>query len=89
MIDELALKERIIYFGKYNKIGGLCWKYSNVIDSVLRTYNSIVRIAHKIHKQEVHLGKEVTIIVVACFREDELYSVLAASTSKTEDAANI
>ncbi|KAG1852547.1 hypothetical protein F4604DRAFT_1933696 [Suillus subluteus] len=89
MIDELALEERVIYFGKYNKIGGLCWKHSNVIDPVLHTYDSAVRIAHKIHNQEVHLGKEVTIIGVACFGEDELYPVLAAPTCKTEDAADM
>jgi hypothetical protein len=89
MIDELALEERVIYFGKYNKIGGLCWKHANVIDPVLHTYDSAVRIAHKIHKQEVHLGKEVTVIGVACFGEDELYPVLAAPTCKTEDAADM
>ncbi|KAG2742799.1 hypothetical protein P692DRAFT_20879328 [Suillus brevipes Sb2] len=78
MIDELALQERVIYFGKYNKIDRLCWKHANVIDPILHTYDSAVRIAHKIHKQEVHLGKEVTVIGVA-----------SAPTCKTEDAADM
>ncbi|KAG2130519.1 hypothetical protein BD769DRAFT_1386931 [Suillus cothurnatus] len=75
-IDEMALEEMAIHFSKYNMIGGLCWKHSNLVDPVLHTYDSTVRIAHKIHNQEVHLGKEVTVISVACFGEDKLYSVL-------------
>ncbi|KAG2336359.1 hypothetical protein BDR05DRAFT_896821, partial [Suillus weaverae] len=89
MIDEMALEEMAVHFSKFNMIGGLCWKHSNVVDPVLRMYESAVRIAHKIHNQEVHLGKEVTIIGVACFSEDELYPVLAAPTCKTEDAADM
>ncbi|KAG1798230.1 uncharacterized protein HD556DRAFT_1440566 [Suillus plorans] len=89
MIDEMALEEMVIHFGKYNMIGGLCWKHSNLVDPVLRTYDSAVRIAQKIHNQEVHLGKEVTVIGVACFGEDELYPVLAAPTCKTENAADM
>ncbi|KAG2034010.1 hypothetical protein BDR03DRAFT_935427 [Suillus americanus] len=89
MIDEMALEEMAVHFGKYNMIGGLCWKHSNVVDPILCTYESAVRIAHKIHNREVHLGKEVTVIGVACFGEDELYPVLAAPTCKTEDAADM
>ncbi|KAG2065211.1 hypothetical protein BDR04DRAFT_1033349, partial [Suillus decipiens] len=89
MIDEMVLEEMAVHIGKYNMIGGLCWKHSNIVDPVLRTYDSAVRIAHKIHNQEVHLGKEVTVIGVACFGKDELYPVLAAPTCKTEDAADM
>ncbi|KAG2367179.1 hypothetical protein BDR07DRAFT_1373004 [Suillus spraguei] len=46
-------------------------------------------IGMKIHNQEVHLSKEVTVIGVACFGEDELYPVLAAPTCKTENAADM
>ncbi|KAG1837066.1 hypothetical protein C8R48DRAFT_623007 [Suillus tomentosus] len=88
-IDEMALEEMVIHFGKYNMIGNLCWKHSNLIDLVLHTYDSAVRIAQKIYNQEVHLGKEVTVIGVACFGEDELYPVLAALTCKTENAADM
>ncbi|KAG2035574.1 hypothetical protein BDR03DRAFT_867796, partial [Suillus americanus] len=83
MIDKMALEEMVIHFGKYNMIGGLCWKHSNLIDPVLCTYNSAVRIAYKIHNQEVHLGKEVTVIGVACFGKDDLYPMLVAPTCKT------
>ncbi|KAG1855137.1 hypothetical protein C8R48DRAFT_749469 [Suillus tomentosus] len=79
MIDKMALEEIAIHFGKYNMIGGLCWKHSNLIDPVLRTYDSA----------EVHLGKEVTVIGVACFGEDKLYPVLVAPTCKTENAADM
>ncbi|KIK39196.1 hypothetical protein CY34DRAFT_25363 [Suillus luteus UH-Slu-Lm8-n1] len=85
----MALEEMAVHFSKFNMIGGLCWKHLNVIDPVLHMYDSAVRNAHKIHNQEVHLGKEVTIIGVACFGKEELYSVLVAPTCKTEDAADM
>ncbi|KAG1764501.1 hypothetical protein EV702DRAFT_1182589 [Suillus placidus] len=89
MIDEMAIEEMAVHYSKYNKIGGLCWKHSNLIDPVLRTYDSTVAIAQKIHDEEVHLGKEVTVIGVACFGEDELYPILVAPTCKTEDATDM
>ncbi|KAG1827432.1 uncharacterized protein BJ212DRAFT_1221894, partial [Suillus subaureus] len=64
-------------------------KHSNLVNLVLCTYDSAVRIAHKTHNQEVHLRKEVMVISVACFSEDKLYPVLAAPTCKTENAADI
>ncbi|KAG1772528.1 hypothetical protein EV702DRAFT_1048648 [Suillus placidus] len=89
MINEMAIEEMAVHYSKYNKIGGLCWKHSNLIDPVLRTYDSTVAIAQKIHDEEVHLGKEVTVIGVACFGEDELYPILVAPTCKTEDATDM
>ncbi|KAG2356787.1 hypothetical protein BDR07DRAFT_1380568 [Suillus spraguei] len=76
-------------FSKYNKVGGLCWKHLHVVDPVLRTYDSAVNIAQKIHKNEVHLGKELSIIGISCFGEDEIYPILAAPTCKMEDASDI
>jgi hypothetical protein len=55
----------------------------------LEAFNSAVQIAHKIHKQEVYLGKEVTVIGVGCFSKDKLYPMSAAPTCKTEDAADM
>ncbi|KAG1721992.1 hypothetical protein EDD22DRAFT_983034 [Suillus occidentalis] len=89
MIDEIALEEMAVHFSKYNKVAGLCWKHSHLIDPVLRTYESAVTIAKKIHNGEVHLGKELTVIGAACFGEDELYPILAAPTCKTEDAGDM
>ncbi|KAG1753401.1 hypothetical protein EDB19DRAFT_1824124 [Suillus lakei] len=86
MIDKIALEEMAVHFSKYNKVGGLCWKHSHVVDPVLHTYESAVNIAQKIHKGEVHLGKELTVIGVSCFVQDEIYPVLAAPTCKMEDA---
>ncbi|KAG1745136.1 hypothetical protein EDD22DRAFT_729347, partial [Suillus occidentalis] len=62
MIDEITLEEMAIHFSKYNKVGGLCWKHSHIIDPVLCTYDSTVDIAQKIHTGQVHLGKELTVI---------------------------
>ncbi|KIK32417.1 hypothetical protein CY34DRAFT_55944, partial [Suillus luteus UH-Slu-Lm8-n1] len=89
MIDKIALEEMAVHFSKYNKVAGLCWKHSHLVDPVLRTYESAVTIAQKIHDGEVHLGKELTVIGVACFGEDELYPILAAPTCKTEDAGDM
>ncbi|KAG2143675.1 hypothetical protein DEU56DRAFT_870487 [Suillus clintonianus] len=86
MVDEMAIEEMAIHYPRYNKIGGLCWKHSSLIDPVLRTYDSVVRIAQKIHDGEVHLGKEVTVIGAACFGEEELYPILVVPTCKTEDS---
>ncbi|KIK32160.1 hypothetical protein CY34DRAFT_111077, partial [Suillus luteus UH-Slu-Lm8-n1] len=83
MIDEIALEEMAVHFSKFNKVGGLCWKHSHVVDPVLCTYESAVSIAQKIHRGEVHLSKELTVIGVSCFGEDEIYPVLAAPTYST------
>ncbi|KAG1817912.1 hypothetical protein EV424DRAFT_1347798 [Suillus variegatus] len=89
MIDEIALEEIAVHFSKHNKVGGLCWKHSHIVDPVLRTYDSAVNIAQKIHKGEVHLGKELTVIGVSCFGENGIYPVLAAPTCKMEDASDM
>ncbi|KAG0701489.1 hypothetical protein DFH29DRAFT_982714 [Suillus ampliporus] len=74
--------EMAVHFSKYNKVGGLCWKHSHTVEPVLRTYNSAVHIAQKIHAGELHLGKELTVI-------DEIYPILAAPTCKNEDASDM
>ncbi|KAG1738230.1 hypothetical protein EDB19DRAFT_1983776 [Suillus lakei] len=89
MVDEIALEEMVVHFSKYNKIAGLCWKHSHLVDPVLRTYESAITIAQKIHDSEVHLGKELTVIGAACFGEDELYPILVALTCKTENAGDM
>ncbi|KAG2139089.1 uncharacterized protein EDB93DRAFT_1298960, partial [Suillus bovinus] len=89
MIGEIALEEMAVHFGKYNKVGGLCLKHSHTIEPVLRTYESAVNIAQKIHNGELHLGKELTVIGASCFGEDEIYPILAAPTCKTEDATDM
>ncbi|KAG2150792.1 hypothetical protein DEU56DRAFT_908430 [Suillus clintonianus] len=89
MVDEIVLEEMVVHLSKYNKIAGLCWKHSHVVDPVLHTYDSAITITQKIQDGEVHLGKELTVIGVACFREDELYPILAAPTCKTEDASDM
>ncbi|KAG2030716.1 hypothetical protein BDR03DRAFT_986894 [Suillus americanus] len=89
MIDEIALEEMAVHFSKYNKVGGLCWKHSHIVDPVLHTYNSAANITQKIHDGDIHLGKELTVIGASCFGEDEIYPLLAAPTCKTEDATDM
>ncbi|KAG1863503.1 hypothetical protein C8R48DRAFT_560697, partial [Suillus tomentosus] len=86
MIDEIALEEMAVHFSKYNKVGGLCWKHSHLVDPVLRMYESAINIAQKIHAGQVHLGKELTVIGASFFGEDGIYPLLAAPTCKAEDA---
>ncbi|KAG1893164.1 uncharacterized protein F5891DRAFT_1131378 [Suillus fuscotomentosus] len=64
-------------------------KHSHTIEPVLRTYESAVNIAQKLHDGELHLGKELTVIGASCFGEDEIYPILAAPTCKTEDATDM
>ncbi|KAG2114960.1 hypothetical protein BD769DRAFT_1629965 [Suillus cothurnatus] len=85
MIDEITLEEMAIHFSKYNKVGGLCWKHSHIIDPILQTYESAVHIAQKIHDGHVHLGKELAVVGASCFRWDEIFPILAAPTCKTEN----
>ncbi|KAG2125172.1 hypothetical protein DEU56DRAFT_873149 [Suillus clintonianus] len=89
MIDEIALEEMAVHFSKYNKVVGLCWKHSRLVNPVLRTYKSAVTITQKIHDSEVHLGKELTVIGVACFGEDKLYPILVAPKCKIEGAGDM
>jgi hypothetical protein len=89
MVDEIALEEMTVHFSKYNKVGGLCWKHLHVVDPVLHTYDSAVSIAQKIHNRNIHLGKELTVIGVLCFREDEIHPILAAPICKAEDASDM
>jgi hypothetical protein len=89
MIDEIALEEMAVHFSKYNKVRGLCWKHLHIVDPVLHTYDSAVSIAQKIHDGKVHRRKELTVISVLCFGEDEIYPILAAPTCKAEDASDM
>ncbi|KAG1877634.1 hypothetical protein DFJ58DRAFT_720422 [Suillus subalutaceus] len=68
MIDEMAIEEMAVHYSKYNKIGGLCWKHSNLIDPVLRTYDSAVAIAQKIHDDEDELYP--VLVAPTCKTED-------------------
>ncbi|KAG1754671.1 hypothetical protein EDD22DRAFT_784571, partial [Suillus occidentalis] len=88
-IDEIALEEMAMHFSKYNKVRGLCWKHSHIINPILCTYDSAVSIAQKIHNGKVHLSKELTVICVSCFGEDEIYPILAAPTCKVEGASDM
>ncbi|KAG1743139.1 hypothetical protein EDB19DRAFT_1633376 [Suillus lakei] len=89
MIDEIALEEMVVHFSKFNKVSGLCWKHSNIINPVLHTYDSAVSIAQEIHDGHIHLGKELTVIGVSCFGKDQIYPILAAPTCKTQDASDM
>jgi hypothetical protein len=88
LTDEVALEEAAVYFPDCNSVGGLCWKHLHTIDSSLNTYESAINIAEKLKTGDVHLGKEMTVVVAHCFGEDGVYPLLAAPTCKTEDAAD-
>ncbi|KAG2339231.1 hypothetical protein BDR05DRAFT_977793 [Suillus weaverae] len=88
LTDEVALEEAAVYFPDCNSVGGLCWKHLHTIDASLNTYKSTINIAEKLKTGDVHLRKEMTVIVAHCFGEDGIYPLLAAPTCKTEDAAD-
>ena len=85
LTNEIALEEATVYFPSENGVGGLCWKHAHVVDPILNTYDSAVQIASKLDSGQVHLGKEMTVVVVHLFGEDETYPLLAAPTCKQED----
>ncbi|KAJ7702812.1 hypothetical protein B0H17DRAFT_923154, partial [Mycena rosella] len=82
MIDEVALEERANHFRHNNSIGGLCWRHSAKINLQLKTYHDAVKISEKIKAEEVHLGKEMTVVSVSCFGESGTYPILALPTCK-------
>jgi hypothetical protein len=88
LTDKVALEEAVVYFPDCNSVGGLCWKHSHTIDASLNTYESAINIAEKLKTGDVHLGKEMTVIVAHCNGEDGVYPLLATPTCKTEHAAD-
>ncbi|KAF7372252.1 hypothetical protein MVEN_00084700 [Mycena venus] len=80
LIDEVALEERACHFRHNNSIGGLCWRHSPKVDLQLKTYDDALKIAAKIKSEEVHLGKEMTVVSVSCFGESGTYPILALLT---------
>ena len=87
-IDEIALKEAVVYFPSKNGVGGLCWKHGHNVDPILNTYESAIHIASKLESGHVHIGKEMTVIVAHLFGEDETYPIVAAPTCKEENHSN-
>ncbi|KAF7355837.1 hypothetical protein MVEN_00912000 [Mycena venus] len=82
LIDEVALEEHACHFRHNNSIGGLCWRHSPKVDLQLKTYDDALKIAAKIKAEEVHLGKEMTVVSVSCFGESGTYPILALPTCK-------
>ena len=85
LTNEVMLEECTVYFPSANGVGGLCWKHSHIVDPILNTFESATLIVIKLTLCEVHLGKEMTVIVTHCFGEDEMYPILAAPSCKEED----
>ena len=48
-------------------------------------YESAEQLTHKIAYGEVHLGKEMMVVVACCFNENETYPILTAPSCKEED----
>ncbi|EIM85735.1 uncharacterized protein STEHIDRAFT_25295, partial [Stereum hirsutum FP-91666 SS1] len=91
LIDEVAIEEAACHFRQFNKVGGLCWKHSGMVDLVLHTYHSAVNIAKQLAKGELHLGKEMTVASISFFGsgDSRTYPILAAPTCKQEDASDM
>ena len=83
--DETALEEAATYHSIQNGIRGLCWKHAGVTYPYLNTYQSAEQLAEKTSSGQVHLGKEMSVIVVHIFGEDQTYPLLAAPSCKEED----
>ncbi|KAK7461448.1 hypothetical protein VKT23_008626 [Stygiomarasmius scandens] len=88
MIDEIALNEQAVYLKHENSIGGLCWVHTFKDDLVLNSFTKVAKIARKVAKGEIHLGKEMTVAVVGIFGETSVYPILVAPTCKREEASH-
>ena len=85
LTDETALEEAATYHPAENDVRNCCWKHTGKVYPFLDTYESAEQLAEKISLGEVHLGKEMTVVVAHCFREDGTYPLLAAPSCKAED----
>ncbi|KAG1882133.1 hypothetical protein F4604DRAFT_1921847 [Suillus subluteus] len=85
LMDEITLEERASHHHASNSIIGLCHSHLHLIDPSLHTYNSALRIAEKLAEGTIHLGKEMSVIAVGSFGDDEIFPVLATPTCKCED----
>ncbi|KAG2127740.1 hypothetical protein BD769DRAFT_1387674 [Suillus cothurnatus] len=84
-MDEIALEERASHHRASNSVIGLCHSHSHLIDPSLHTYDSVLRIAKKLAEGTIHLGKEMSVIAVGLFGDDDIFPVLAAPTCKCKD----
>ena len=85
LTDETALDEAATYHPVENGVGGYCWKHAGNVYPFLDTFEAAKRLASKLSLGEVHLGKEMTVVVAHCFGEDGTYPILAAPSCKQED----
>ena len=83
--DETTLEEAAIYHPNQNDVRGLCWKHAGVTYPYLDTYKSAKQLGNRILSGQVHLGKEMSVVVACCFGEDQIYPLLAAPSCKEED----
>ncbi|KAG1821708.1 uncharacterized protein BJ212DRAFT_1445215 [Suillus subaureus] len=81
--------ERASHYRPANCVIGLCHSHSNLIDPMLHTYDSTLRIATKLNEGEVHLGKEMSVMDIHAFGDDNLFPILAAPTCKMENVATM
>ncbi|KIJ09541.1 hypothetical protein PAXINDRAFT_87327, partial [Paxillus involutus ATCC 200175] len=85
MTDETALDEAATYHPAENGVGGYCWKHAGNVYPFLDTYESAEQLALKLSAGDIHLGKEMTVVVAHCFGEDITYPILATPSCKEED----
>ncbi|KAL0960227.1 hypothetical protein HGRIS_011861 [Hohenbuehelia grisea] len=85
-VDETALEEAAVWFPHSDEVGGMCWKHTPGVDLELRSIPAAEKLATAIHKDEIHMGKELTVIAAAPFGETGIYPLLAVPTCKREDA---
>ncbi|KAF8835723.1 hypothetical protein BDN67DRAFT_1015278 [Paxillus ammoniavirescens] len=85
LTDETVLDEAATYHPIENGVGGYCWKHAGNVYPFLDTYEAAEWLASKLSLGEVHLGKEMLVIVAHCFGEDGTYLILTAPLCKQED----
>ncbi|KAK7455836.1 hypothetical protein VKT23_010871 [Stygiomarasmius scandens] len=92
MVDEIALNEQAVYLKDQNSVGGLCREHSHQYELVLESFSDVTRLARRVATGEVHLGKEMTVVVVSIFGESSVFPLVCSPTCKkggAEDSENL
>ncbi|KAI9568691.1 hypothetical protein HD554DRAFT_2021862, partial [Boletus coccyginus] len=80
----LQVEEAATYHLTQNSVGILCWKHC-VVYTYLDRYDEAEQLTHEISSREVHLGKEMLVVIAHYFGKDQMYPVLAIPSCKEED----
>ncbi|KAJ7872498.1 hypothetical protein B0H14DRAFT_2344661, partial [Mycena olivaceomarginata] len=88
LIDETALEQCAVHFRQNNQVGGVYWRHTPAVNSLLNTYELALKLSEDIKKGTAHLANELTVVAASCFGEGGTYPILALPSCKALNADN-